>query len=82
MRPMRDPELEVHKRSLREVLDPAHLEFHAIIARLSVLLRTYASRNMPAGRRNCRTLMLLGRRTGECISYDDRSRHSWSLRTR
>ena len=43
------PELEIYEKKVRDVLDPTNLEFHAIIARLSVLfedlrIEEYASR--------------------------------------
>ena len=46
---MPDPELEIYEKKVRDVLDPTNLEFHAIIARLSVLfedlrIEEYASR--------------------------------------
>ena len=46
---MPDPELEIYEKKIRDVLDPTNLEFHAIIARLSVLfedlrIEEYASR--------------------------------------
>ena len=46
---MSDPELEIYEKKVRDVLDPTNLEFHAIIARLSVLfedlrIEEYASK--------------------------------------
>lgn len=46
---MTGPELEVYKKNLREVFEPGHSEFNAILARLSVLfedlrIEEYASR--------------------------------------
>ena len=43
------PELEIYEKKVRDVIDPTNLEFHAIIARLSVLfedlrIEEYASR--------------------------------------
>ena len=47
---MSDPEFEIYEKRVRDVLDPSSLEFHAIIARLSVLfedlrIEEYASRH-------------------------------------